>query len=248
MYHVVCTIDRAAGFGIGLASVGHTATDIQFTDYIFSAFDQIPCERTVKFRYRSGGHFSISVLTVPTPAMAGAVDRVWLCHSQSPQGFFMGASGLKVSIHDSDPVIFMEPKVLYRSAVEQVPIDDFALAFSRAEIIVAGSGLTLLTWAPTSTTANSPPSPQFPTTLTRTTHPSLRSAKVELIDLRTIWSWDVETIVETGVIGGAGREIAVEASVRRITGWDVPAGLQFEKFNMPDAVRALDGIIETLSY
>jgi 2-oxoisovalerate dehydrogenase E1 component beta subunit len=104
-----------------------------------------------KFRYRSGGHFSIGGLTVRTPTMA--VGHGGLYHSQSPEGFFMGASGLKVcsvyytsnstmttqnelthhkvviprspiqckglllsAIRDPNPVIFMEPKVLYRSA------------------------------------------------------------------------------------------------------------------------------------
>ncbi|KAG2337994.1 TK C-terminal domain-like protein [Suillus weaverae] len=211
-----------------------------------------------------------------------------LYHSQSPEEFFMGASGLKVviprspiqckglllsAIRDPDPVIFMEPKALYRSAVEQVPIDDFALALSRAEILIPGSDLTLLTWGTpvyhcesALRLLNSPPpslAPLIP--------PSLCSAKFELIDLRTILPWDIETVIESvrrtkrlmivheaGMTGGVGGEIAaevgkraflrLEAPVRRITGWDVPTGPQFEKFNMPDVVRILDGILETLSH
>ncbi|KAG1890760.1 thiamine diphosphate-binding protein [Suillus subluteus] len=286
VFNTPLTEQGIAGFGIGLASMGHTAiAEIQFADYIFPAFDQLVNE-AAKFRYRSGGHFSIGGLTVRTPTMA--VGHGGLYHSQSPEGFFMGASGLKVviprspiqckglllsAIRDPNPVIFMEPKVLYRSAVEQVPIDDFALPLSRAEILIPGSDLTLLTWGTpvyqceyALRLLNSPPpslAPLIP--------PSLRSAKVELIDLRTILPWDVETVVESvrrtkrlvivheaGMTGGVGGEIAAEvgkraflrldAPVRRITGWDVPAGLQFEKFNMPDAVRILDGIMETLSY
>ncbi|KAG1741998.1 hypothetical protein EDB19DRAFT_2024506 [Suillus lakei] len=256
-----------AGFGIGLASMGHTAVaEIQFADYIFPAFDQLVNE-AAKFRYRSGGHFSIGRLT-------------------SPEWFFMGASGLKVviprspiqckgllsAIRDPNPVIFMEPKVLYRSAVEQ-SIDDFALALSRAEILIPGSDLTLLTWGTpvyhyeaALRLLNSPPP-----SLTPLIPPSLRSAKVEHIYLWTILPWDIETVVESvrrtkrlvivheaGMTGGVGGEIAaevgkraflrLEAPVRRITGWGVPAVLQLEKFNMPDAVRILDGILETLSY
>lgn len=286
VFNTPLTEQGIAGFGIGLASMGHTAiAEIQFSDYIFPAFDQLVNE-AAKFRYRSGGHFSIGGLTVRTPTMA--VGHGGLYHSQSPEGFFMGASGLKVviprspiqckglllsAIRDPNPVIFMEPKVLYRSAVEQVPIDDFALPLSRAEILIPGSDLTLLTWGTpiyhcesALRLLNSPPpslAPLIPS--------SLRSAKVELIDLRTILPWDVETVVESvrrtkrlvivheaGMTGGVGGEIAaevgkraflrLEAPVRRITGWDVPAGLQFEKFNMPDEVRILDGIMETLSY
>ncbi|KIK44584.1 hypothetical protein CY34DRAFT_802574 [Suillus luteus UH-Slu-Lm8-n1] len=274
VFNTPLTEQGIAGFGIGLASMGHTAiAEIQFADYIFPAFDQLVNE-AAKFRYRSGGHFSIGGLTVRTPTMA--VGHGGLYHSQSPEGFFMGASGLKVviprspiqckglllsAIRDPNPVIFMEPKVLYRSAgtfpippcvhtlipptVEQVPIDDYALPLSRAEILIPGSDLTLLTWGTpvyhcesALRLLNSPPpslAPLIP--------PSLRSAKVELIDLRTILPWDIETVVESvrrtkrlvivheaGMTGGVGGEIAaevgkraflrLEAPVRRITGWE----------------------------
>ncbi|OJA16034.1 hypothetical protein AZE42_04294 [Rhizopogon vesiculosus] len=286
VFNTPLTEQGIAGFGIGLASMGHTAiAEIQFADYIFPAFDQLVNE-AAKFRYRSGGNFSIGGLTVRTPTMA--VGHGGLYHSQSPEGFFMGAAGLKIviprspiqckglllsAIRDPNPVIFMEPKILYRSAVEQVPIDGYTIPLSRAETLIPGSDLTLLTWGTpvyhcesAIQLLNSPPpslAPLIP--------PSLRSAKVELIDLRTILPWDMEAVVESvrrtkrlvivheaGMTGGVGGEIAAEVSkraflrleapVRRITGWDVPAALQFEKFNMPDEIRILDGIIETLSY
>ena len=82
------------GFGIGFAAMGQTAiAEIQFADYIFPAFDQLVSE-AAKLRYRSGGQFNIGALTVRTPTMA--VGHGGLYHSQSPEGFFMGASGLKV--------------------------------------------------------------------------------------------------------------------------------------------------------
>jgi len=100
---------------------------------------------------------------------------------------------------------------------------------------------------------------------------SLRSAKIELIDLRTILPWDMETVTESvkrtgrlvivheaGMTAGVGAEISAEvqkrcflrlnAPVKRITGWDTPVSLQYEKFYIPDAIRILDGIVETLSY
>jgi len=85
------------GFGIGFAAMGQTAiAEIQFADYIFPAFDQLVSE-AAKFRYRSGGQFNIGALTVRTPTMT--VGHGGLYHSQSPEGFFMGASGLKVYPH-----------------------------------------------------------------------------------------------------------------------------------------------------
>ena len=84
------------GFGIGFAAMGQTAiAEIQFADYIFPAFDQLVSE-AAKLRYRSGGQFNIGALTVRTPTMA--VGHGGLYHSQSPEGFFMGASGLKVCL------------------------------------------------------------------------------------------------------------------------------------------------------
>lgn len=238
--------------------MGHTAiAEIQFADYIFPAFDQLVNE-AAKFRYRSGGQFDAGKLTVRTPTMS--VGHGGLYHSQSPEGFFMGAAGLKVviprspiqakglllaAIRDPNPVIFMEPKILYRSAVEQVPIDDFALPLGRAEILVPGEDLTLLTWGTPvyhcetalSMLAEPPASlaPHIPT--------SVRGAKVELIDLRTILPWDMDAVVESvgrtgrlvivheaGMTAGPGAEIAAEvqkrcflklkAPVRRVTSWE----------------------------
>jgi len=200
----------------------------------------------------------------------------------------MGASGLKIviprspiqakglllaSIRDPNPVIFMEPKILYRSAIEQVPIDDFELPLGRAEVLVPGADLTLLTWGTPvyhcetalSLLANPP------TSLASLVPESVRRASIELIDLRTVLPWDIETVVEsvrrTGRLvivheasrtAGVGAEIAAEvqskallklqAPIRRVTGWDTPVGLQFEKFIIPDSIRILDAVLETLAF
>jgi len=167
----------------------------------------------------------------------------------------------------------MEPKILYRSAVEQVPIDDFSIPLGQAETLIPGSDLTLLTWGTPiyhcETAINFLNAP--PEELAKHVPESLRNARVELIDLRTILPWDVKTIEESvnrtgrlvivheaGKTAGVGAEIGAEiqqkcflrlkAPVRRITGWDVPNGLAYEKFHIPDPVRIMDGLIETLSY
>ncbi|RXW18623.1 hypothetical protein EST38_g7237 [Candolleomyces aberdarensis] len=280
VFNTPLTEQGIAGFGIGMAAMGHTAiAEIQFADYIFPAFDQLVNE-AAKYRYRSGGSFDVGRLTIRTPTMA--VGHGGLYHSQSPEGFFMGAAGLKVviprspiqakglllgSIRDPNPVIFMEPKILYRSAVEQVPIDDFELPLGKAEILVPGSDLTLVTWGTpvyhceTALHVLNSPSKELESIIPA----SVRSAKIELIDLRSILPWDMETIVESvnrtgrlvivheaGMTAGVGGEIAAEvqkrcflklnAPVRRVTGWDIPVGLQYEKFHIPDAIRVVDAV------
>lgn len=286
VFNTPLTEQGIAGFGIGMAMMGHTAiAEIQFADYIFPAFDQIVNE-AAKIRYRSGGGFNVGALTIRTPTMA--VGHGGLYHSQSPEGFFMGAPGLKIvvprspiqakglllgSIRDPNPVIFMEPKILYRSAVEQVPVDDYQLPLGKAETLIPGSDLTVLTWGtPVYNCENAIHLLQnTPSVLDNLVPKSLRSAKVELIDLRSILPWDVETVVESvnrtgrlvivhedGMTAGVGAEISAEvqkrcflklnAPVKRVTGWDIPNALQYEKFHIPDSIRVLDAIMETLAY
>ncbi|CAE6501397.1 unnamed protein product [Rhizoctonia solani] len=286
VFNTPLTEQGIAGFAIGLASMGHTAiAEIQFADYIYPAFDQLVNE-AAKFRYRSGGRYNVGGLTIRTPSMS--VGHGGLYHSQSPEGFFMGAAGLKVviprspiqakglllsAIRDPNPVIFLEPKILYRSSVEQVPVDDFELPIGKAEILSKGSDLTLLTYgSPVYTCENAmgllrnpPPS------VAHLIPESVRGASIELIDLRTLLPWDIHTIMESvkktgrlvivheaGKTMGPGAEIAAEitnrcflnlhAPVKRITGWDTPVPLVYEKFYIPDALRIVDGIIDTLKY
>ncbi|CAE6425370.1 unnamed protein product [Rhizoctonia solani] len=275
VFNTPLTEQGIAGFAIGLASMGHTAiAEIQFADYIYPAFDQLVNE-AAKFRYRSGGRYD-------------SVGHGGLYHSQSPEGFFMGAAGLKVviprspvqakglllaAVRDPNPVIFLEPKILYRSSVEQVPIDDFELPIGKAEVLSKGSDLTLLTYgSPVYTCENAmnllrdpPPS------VAHLIPESVRGASIELIDLRTIMPWDLYTVMESvkktgrlvivheaGKTMGPGAEIAAEitnrcflnlhAPVKRIAGWDTPVPLVYEKFYIPDALRIIDGIVDTLKY
>lgn len=156
------------------------------------------------------------------------------------------AKGLLISsIRDPNPVVFMEPKILYRSAVEQVPIDDYSIPLGQAETLIPGSDVTLLTWGTPvyhcETAINFLSSP--PEGLAKHVPESLRKAKVELIDLRTILPWDVKAIEESvnrtgrliivheaGKTAGVGAEIGAEiqkrcflklkAPVQRIAGWE----------------------------
>eukprot|EP00126_Sphaerothecum_destruens_P015639 Sdes_comp9671_c0_seq1m1174 len=146
-----------AGFAIGLASAGATSiAEIQFADYIFPAFDQIVNEMA-KYRYRSGNQFNCGKLTIRTPC--GAVGHGGHYHSQSPEAYFAHTPGLKIviprgpaqakglllaSIRDPNPVIFMEPKILYRLASEEVPVGDYQLPLSKGDIIKAGEDVTVV--------------------------------------------------------------------------------------------------------
>lgn len=152
-------IQGIVGFGIGAAAAGATPiAEIQFADYIFPALDQITNE-AAKVRYRSGGAWSAGGLTVRAPC--GSVGHGGHYHSQSPEAFFTHIPGIKVvvasgpatakglliaSARDPDPVIFFEPKLLYRTAVEEVPVGDIEVALGEAAVLRAGSDVTLVGW------------------------------------------------------------------------------------------------------
>ena len=145
----------------------------------------------------------------------------------------------------SSPEFVVLSLTLPCNTVEQVPVDDYQLPLSRAETLLRGSDLTLLTWGTPvyhcETAIHMLANP--PDALAPHVPPALRGAKIELIDLRTILPWDVETIVESvnrtgklvvvheaGRVGGVGAEIGAEvqkkcflklsAPVKLITGWE----------------------------
>ncbi|KAJ1025262.1 hypothetical protein NDA13_004080 [Ustilago tritici] len=274
------------GFAIGIADIGHTAiAEIQFADYIFPAFDQIVNE-AAKYNYRSGGQFHVGKLTIRAPCQG--VGHGALYHSQSVEQFFMAVPGLKVvvprspvqakgllraSIVDPNPVVFLEPKILYRSSVDEVPVDDFILPLSSAEVVKGGMDVTLVSWgAPLyacvqalEVLANPPQA------IAKHVPQSVRGASVEVIDLRTILPWDRETVIqsvaktgrcivvhEAPVTAGVGAEIAAEvqkacflklqAPVIRVGGWDTPFPHVGELFYKPEAIRIVDAIITSLTY
>lgn len=262
------------GFGIGLANMGTTAiAEIQFADYIFPAFDQIVNE-AAKCRYRSGNLFDCGSLTIRTPC--GAVGHGALYHSQMPEAYFAHTPGLKVviprspsqakglllaSIRDKNPVVFLEPKILYRQAVEEVPIDDYELPLSKADIVEEGSDVTLLGWGTQI---------QVLREASKMAEQQL-GVSCEIVDLRTIIPWDEQTIAEsvqkTGrliiaheapITGGFAAEIAstiqeqcflhLEAPIQRVCGHDTPFAHVFEPFYLPDKFRCFEAIKTVTNY
>eukprot|EP00808_Paulinella_micropora_P027006 g34062.t1 len=184
------------GFAIGMAVVGHTpVAEIQFADYIFPAFDQIVNE-AAKYRYRSGNQFNCGGLTIRTPY--GAVGHGALYHSQSPEAYFCHTPGLKVAvprnpyeakglllacIRDPNPVIFMEPKCLYRSAVGEVPVGDYEIPLGKANILRYGNDVTVVGWGA-----------QMRVLEEACDMAEQEGISCELIDLRTLLPWDQETV------------------------------------------------------
>lgn len=161
------------------------------------------------------------------------------------------AKGLLLSaiLQSNDPVIFMEPKSLYRAAVEQVPSEPYFLPLSKAEIVKPGKDVTLISYG----------KPMYECSAAIEAAEKDFDISVELIDLRTVYPWDRETVCEsvrnTGrcvvvhesmVNAGVGAEVAatvqelcflrLEAPVQRVAGWSTHTGLAYEKFVMPDVV------------
>lgn len=173
-----------------------TIAEIQFADYIFPAFDQIVNE-AAKYRYRSGNSFNVGSLTIRAPC--GAVGHGALYHSQSPEAYFAHTPGLKVvvprgpikakglllaSIKDQNPVLILEPKTLYRSAVEEVPVCSYESEIGKADILMSGNDVTLIGWGTQVHVLRE---------VAQKAREELK-VKCELIDLVSILPWDKETV------------------------------------------------------
>lgn len=266
-----------AGFAIGAAMEGmRPVAEIQFADYVYPAFDQLVNE-AAKVRYRAGTNGegqSCGGLVVRMPS--GGVGHGALYHSQSPESLFTHIPGLRVVVPRSpsqakglllaaiacnDPVVFLEPKILYRAAVEHVPAEPYELPLSKAEVLKEGKDVTIVSYGtPLYTCSNAIAAAE-------------RDFKcsVELIDLRTIYPWDrqgvMDSVRKTGrlivvhesmVNAGVGAEVAatvqegcflrLEAPVQRVAGWSTHPGLAYERLNIPDVVRIYDAIKTTLDY
>jgi len=261
------------GFANGLASQGSVpVAEIQFSDYIFPAFDQIINE-TAKWRYRSGGQFSVGTLTIRTPYGGGIAGGLY--HSQSPEAFFAHIPGMKIviprnpyqakglllaSIRDDNPVLFMEPKRLYRASVGEVPEDDYELPLGKAEVTKEGSAITLLAWGA-----------QMEIIEKAAEMAEKDGISCELIDLRSILPWDAQTIAksvtktgrllinhEAPLTGGFASEIAatiqdhcflsLESPISRVCGLDTPYPLAHEKEYMPDHLKTYEAIKRCVNY
>ena len=260
------------GAAIGMAIYGlRPVPEIQFADFIYPAFDQIVSE-LAKLRYRSGGDY-ISPVVIRTPYGGGI--RGGHYHSQSPEAFFTHVPGLQVvipsnpydakgllkaAIRGEDPVLFMEPKRIYRSFKQDVPDDDYVVPIGQANIVQAGTDVSIFCYG------------SMVEVVQRAANKAAEQGQsIEIVDLRTLYPLDVNTIVssvkktgraivvyEAPKTGGYGAEVAatiaehaidyLEAPVVRVAGLDTPFPYTLEFVYMPHPARVFRAIQDVLAY
>ncbi len=258
--------DGIVGTAIGMALNGlRPVSEIQFQDFIYPAFDQIVSE-AAKFRYRSGGQYTLPMV-IRTPYGGGI--RGGLYHSQSAEAYFCHTPGLKVvipstphdakglliaSIRDPDPVLFLEPKALYRSVKGDVPEGSYTVPLSTTRTVREGGDVTVFCYGA-----------MVPVCAKAAEQAAERGIQSHVVDLRTLLPLDEEAVLEaakaTGRVVvvheaprfcGFGAEISalvaeniieyMEAPVARVTGFDTPFPNTLEHHYLPDARRVLDAI------
>ncbi|ARS89899.1 alpha-ketoacid dehydrogenase subunit beta [Natrarchaeobaculum aegyptiacum] len=260
------------GTSIGMAAYGmRPVPEIQFMGFIYPAFDQI-VSHAARLRTRSRGRFTCP-LVIRAPYGGGI--RAPEHHSESTEAMFVHQPGLKVvvpstpydakgllasAIRSPDPVVFLEPKLIYRAFREDVPTDAYEVPIGEAAVRREGEDVSVFTWG-------------------AMTRPTLEAAEnlageidVEVVDLRTLSPLPEEAILESfektgraAVVheapktgGLAGEIIATiqeeallyqEAPVTRITGFDTPFPLYaLEDYYLPEAARIEDGIREAVTF
>lgn len=259
------------GFGIGIAQKGlKPICEIQFADYIFPAYDQIVNE-LAKMRYRTANQYS-APLVIRTPYGGGIHGGHY--HSQSPEAQFLHTPGLQVvfvsspydakgllttALRSNDPVIFFEPKRLYRSLKEEVPDEEYEIPFGQASIERTGKDITLIGWGAQH-------------------HQNMEAAQelsgkidVEVLNLRTLNPLDLDAITtsvqktgrcvvahEAPKTQGFGAEISalimekcflsLKAPVSRCCGLDTPFPHTLEHEYLPDAYKVKQALIDTMDY
>lgn len=260
------------GTSIGLAIAGMKAVpEIQFDGFLGPAYDQF-VNHAARMRTRTRGAVTVP-MTVRVP-VGGGIHAPEL-HSDSPEAIYAHSPGIKVvmpvtpydakglliaAIRDPDPVMFFEPKRVYRSFKEEVPEEMYEIPIGEAKIVNEGDDLTIVTWG----------APVFQCLQAMDNLPE--DVSIELIDLRSIYPFDMDTIAqsvqktgrcvivhEAPLTAGMGAEIAarimeecflyLKAPVQRVAGFDtIMPYYKLELDYLPEAPRIQKGIEECLAY
>lgn len=260
------------GTSIGLAMAGmRPVPEIQFEGFLGPAYDQL-INHAARFRTRTRGAITIP-MTVRVP-IGGGIHAPEL-HSDSPEAIYAHHPGLKVvmpstpydakgllvsAIRDPDPVVFFEPKRVYRSFKEEVPEEEYTIPIGSAKVVAEGDDVTVITWG----------APVFQCLAAMDELPE--DLSVELIDLRTIFPIDLDTIAQSvcktgrAVVvheaprtAGLGAEISaliqehcflhLQAPVQRVTGFDtIMPYYKLELDYLPEAPRIKSSILECVAY
>ncbi len=258
------------GTAIGMALYGlKPVAEIQFLDFIYPAFDQIVSE-LAKFRYRSGGQYPCPV-TIRAPYGGGIKGGLY--HSQSTEAYFCHTAGLKVAIpstpadakgllltaiHDPDPVIFLEPKRIYRSVTGEVPDGDHRVPFGRARLVREGDDVSVFAYG-----AMVAPATEAADAL------AAEGISTEIVDLRTLVPLDEEAVVasvektgravvvhEAARTCGFGAELSailaekaffsLKAPIARVTGYDTPFPYALENAYLPNPEKIVHAVRATV--
>jgi pyruvate dehydrogenase E1 component beta subunit len=256
------------GCAVGMALYGLVPVpEIQFADFIWPAYDQIVNE-LAKMRYRSGGdHTAKMVIRAPV----GGGIRGGHYHSQHPEAQFAHVAGLKVvcpsspsdakglliaSIRDPDPVIFLEPKRVYRAAKGEVPEGDYTVPLGVAATVRSGTDVTVLAYGAMLYEA-----------VDAANKAAAQGVDAEVIDLRTLWPVDIDAILES--VKKTGRLVVVHEAPRtcglggeltslvtervfyhlqappiRVTGFDTPFPYALEMDYLPLSNRILPALLK----
>ncbi len=261
------------GASIGLAVAGlRPVCEIQFDGFLPSVLDQVVCHLG-RLRNRSRGHNTVPlVLRAPHGGLIHAPEH----HSESPEAYFCHTPGIKVvvpstpedakgliiaAIKDPDPVVFFEPKLLYRAARGPVPERPYETALGKARLAREGGDISLICWGA-----------MVHTCLKAAEELSKDGISAEVLDLRTLAPVDLEsllsTVEKTGRVviaheapnmGSWAAELCaliserallkLKAPVRRVGSWDIRMPLfRLERFYIPDAERVALAAKETLSF
>lgn len=260
------------GMAIGMALAGmRPVAEIEFSDFVYPAFDQIVSEMA-KMRYRSAGLFTAPVV-VRAPSGGGV--RGGHYHSQSPEAYFIHTAGLVVimpstpadakgllasAVRSPDPVIFLEPKRLYRTVRGEVPEGEHLVPIGEGRIVRPGDDVTLVAWGA-----------MVPVAESAAEAAAKEGIGVEVIDPRTLWPLDIEMIEasvrrtgravvlhEAPRTCGFGAEVSslihercflhMKAPVGRVTGFDTPFPYALENSYLPDPDRVLRAVRAAMEY
>ena len=260
------------GTAVGMALYGlRPVPEIQFLDFIYPAFDQIVSE-AAKMRYRSGGEYTCPMV-IRSPYGGGI--RGGHYHSQSSEAYFCHTPGLKVvipstpadtkgllisAIRDEDPVMFLEPKRLYRASKGEVPEGEHVVPIGKGRVVREGTDCTVVCYGS-----------MVPICEKAAEEAERQGKSVEIVDPRTLVPLDepviLESVKKTGrcvvvyeapKTCGFGAEIAaivaekaiehLEGPIVRVAGFDTPFPYTLEYLYMPDVRRVLKGIEKAFSW
>ena len=201
------------GTAIGMAAYGlKPVAEIQFDGFIYPALDQL-ISHAAKLRNRTRGRFHVPlVVRVPWGGGIKALEH----HSESPEALFAHMPGMKVvipsspydakgllisSIRDPDPVIFFEPKKIYRAFREDVPEEPYTIPLGEAKVVREGSDVSVITYGSLVREA-----------VKAAEQAAQENVSVEVVDLRTVFPLDRDAILETAK--KTGRVIALNEAPR----------------------------------